>query len=295
MAEPVWWRLSEAGLQDDIASPEAIAAVRAMPGFQAAMEHSMRGALRLNDLDPIYYRTMNDTALAVLGVLALYLDATGGLWHQRLRDVAGFSGVLSTGRASALLMRMQSIGFVEAEKERAAGTPKFYRPTSRLTAAFRDRLRLELEAMSRIAPDMEEHLARFDAPGGFAAFMREYGKVVLKAVLTPSAPDLPMLAISSRRAGTIALIALVDAASTQAGHFPATGPTRVSVAALARRFGVSRTHVLNLLRAAEAAGFIARDTADGDIEVLPALIDALEELYGLNYISAGASAHLALR
>ncbi|MEO8115474.1 MAG: hypothetical protein ABI655_13895 [Phenylobacterium sp.] len=268
--------------------------MRAQPGFHAALEHSMRGALRLNDSEPIYHRMMSDSACMLLGMTALYLDATGGLSHQRLRDVAGISGVLSAGRVSALLMRLQMIGWVSAARDRLPGSPKLYRPTPQMIAAFQAQYRLDLESIRAMAPDMAELLTRYDRPEGFRAFMRIFGEAALRAVRGGPAEPEPILAIGIRRAGALVLIALLDAAATEAGHFPATGHARVSISALSRRFRVSRTHVLKILREAVAARFFTHGATEGEGVVQPALLEAFEQVYAVIYIGLAASAHLAL-
>lgn len=289
-----WWKLWEAELGNDRASAPAIAAMRAQPGFHKALEHSLRGALRLSDGEPAYHRMMSDTASGFMGMSALYLDATGGLYHQRLREIAGISGVLSAGRVSALLMRMQMIGYVYAARDRTPGVPKIYRPTPGMTAAFRTRYRLDLESIQFMTPDMAILLERYDRPEGFAAFMRTFGEVALDAVRRhPTGPE-PILAIGLRRAGAIVLMALLDSAAAEAGHFPAAGPVRVSIAGLAKRFRVSRTQILKILRQAAEAGFFAPGATEADGEVLPALVDAFEQVYAVAFIGLAASAHVAL-
>jgi hypothetical protein len=242
-----------------------------------------------------------DLESLILGVLVLYLDATGGLTHRRLRDVAAVRGLLSAGRVSALLMRLQMIGYVQAGKYDTPGTQKIYRPTPQMAAAFHARFRVDLESIQMMASGMGDMLARFDEPEGFGAFMVTFGRYVLAAVNRgihrSGAGAEGMLAIErigASRAGYKVLFILQDAAAREAGHFPATGRVRLSVAALAKRCRVSRTHILRILRMAEASEFLVRH-GEGEMEVLPALPDALERFYAEMFIVIAACADRSLR
>lgn len=295
MVESDWRRFWEAELEDQQIPEAELAAMRAQPGFHAAMEHSLRGSLRFSDGEPVYHRMMSDTACMLLGVVALYLDATGGLTHRRLREVAGISGVLSAGRVSALLMRMQMIGYVHAAPYLGPPAPKRYWPTAQMTAAFQARYRLDFEAVQMMRPEIGELLDRYDQPEGFRAFMRVYGEALLRMALHPQGRPEPMVVIANRRAGVMVLLALLDAAAAEAGRFPAAGHARVSIAALAKRFRVSRTHVLKILRQAVAAGFFTRGATEGEGEVQPALVEAFERGYASVFIGVAGCAHRALR
>ena len=75
--------------------------------------------------------------------------------------------------------------------------------------------------------------------------------------------------------------------------FPPERPIRFSVAGLARRFRVSRPHVLKLLREAEKAGFLSRE--DGIGTLTPRLCELVEEYYATSFIGYAVSAASAAR
>ncbi|MEO8113743.1 MAG: hypothetical protein ABI655_05150 [Phenylobacterium sp.] len=295
MVDASWWGRWDAEMQAETVSAEAIAHMRAKPRFHDAMQNALRGISGHNADHPAFRRLVADLGILVLGVIALYLDATGGLTHRRLRDLAGSGGMLSAGRASALLMRMQMIGWVAAVRDHPRGAAKLYRPTPQMIAAFQTRYRLELESIQMMAPDAAELLARYDQPEGFRAFMAEYGGAMLRGLARPRPPVNALMAIGNRRGGALVLAALGDAASEAAGYFPAPGPVKVSVAAFARRFGVSRTHVVSILREAAAAGFYRPGgVTEGEGEVLPTLAEAASHLYAEGFISVAGCAYRAL-
>ncbi len=294
LVESTWWRSWDPGQEAELPA-SAIAAVRAQPRFHEAFRHTMLGVLQLSDRGSEFHRIIVDNLTTVLGVTALHLDATGGLTHRRLRDFAGVKGALSGGRISAVLLRMQMIGYVHAATQPVQGAVKVYRPTLKMTAAFQVRFRLELESILIMAPEMADQLAYYDTPEGFRAFMALLGAYAADAVRRPR-PELRALEMfGTRRAGGLVLAALIVAAAEAADRFPAAGPAVISMAALSRRFRVSRTHILRLLREAEAVGFFTRGAADGEGVVQPALVEALEIYCAACWIGFAVLADLAMR
>ena len=73
---------------------------------------------------------------------------------------------------------------------------------------------------------------------------------------------------------------------------PPTRPVPISIAALARRFAVSRPHVLKLLRDAEAAGLITRS---GDrVLFKPALAEGARNFFATMFLYYAGSAREAM-
>jgi hypothetical protein len=67
------------------------------------------------------------------------------------------------------------------------------------------------------------------------------------------------------------------------------------VASLARRLGISRPQALRILRDAESAVLLVRDSANGSTDLSPALVDALRTLYAamIRLVAKCAEAGLA--
>jgi hypothetical protein len=87
------------------------------------------------------------------------------------------------------------------------------------------------------------------------------------------APELFQLA--DRNAGMVILMSLF-LAREPGDTMPPQRPVAISISELSRRFGVSRPHVLKLLRDADAEGFIRIDSAEPQrIQVLPPLVEAM--------------------
>ena len=84
---------------------------------------------------------------------------------KRLRELSGKSGIVSAGTATAVLLRLQMIGYV-TRAEASNGHSRPYKPTAAMEAAFRDRMRIEFEAR-KMSPEMSKYkrrLALFKRP-----------------------------------------------------------------------------------------------------------------------------------
>lgn len=266
-------------------SAELIASVRAHPRFGEALRHSVTKAIDHIKVDPQLHSTFRDLGHVMLASLALFMDATGGLTHRRLRDLSASSGALSSGRAAALLLRLQFIGYVKGAPDHKNGSVRIYVPTDKMKAAYRKRLIIDLESIAMLAPEAQPIVDGFDDER-FRAYMAEMGKLMLS--LGPrSHPDLAAFdAITNRNSGVLFLYMLAKEA-WKSGTFPQPGTIHLNASGMARALGVSRMHVLRLLREAEAGGYLERQ--DGDTAMVTArLCDHLSLWMALFYTTNGA-------
>jgi len=105
-------------------------------------------------------------------------------------------------------------------------------------------------------------------------------------------PDIaPFNALTLRSAGVLILYDILVRAD-QGGPFPPVGRVELSVAAIARHYEVSRSHVLSVLRDIEAAGWIVKDGADGAWTLTPALGEVMRTFYGITYLGLVRAAEL---
>jgi hypothetical protein len=259
--------------------------VRAHPRFSEALHASVTKALDHVATDPVLHSTFRDIGQVVLASLALYLDATGGLTHRRLRDLSEGSGALSSGRATAMLWHLQLIGYVTAQTEHTRGKTRAYIPTERMKAAYRARLMIDLESIALLAPEAGAVTENFD-DDMFRVYMAEMG-AYMRTLGPRTHPDLKDFdALANRNAGVLLIYVLAQAVHRD-GSFPQPGHTQISASAIGRRLRVSRMHVLRLLREAEQAGFIVREGNEG-ITVTPLLCDRLSLFAALLFTLNGA-------
>lgn len=259
-----------------------IQALRAHPRMGEALRHSVLRSIAFYQAYPVMHRNLKDVSRFALGAIALYLDATGGLTHRRLRELSGQSGIISTGAATALLLRLRLIGYVMAAEVLPSGATKLYRPTETMTTAYRERMKIELEACAKVDETVLSVLQRLEEPGVFQSMMSVLGLDSVTAAGRPHPDARALDRLSLRTAGLMILFQLM-ADADQGGVFPPVGEVEVSVAALARRYEVSRSHVLTILREAEDWGMIRR-LGEGRWWLEPELGKVFSTFYAVLYL-----------
>lgn len=155
--------------------------------------------------------------------------------------------------------------------------------TEKLFALLRARWRLFVGAMVPLFGDGAAMLAALDDPAVERA-------VVIAMVrrfragfrLVHSAPALGLF--GERNAGMMILMNLVSSGAPD-DTVPPQRAMPISIAALARRYAVSRPHVLKLIRDASDEGFIERIGPDNSKVLLkPRLAEALENFFATVYL-----------
>lgn len=275
-------RTSEQSLPTVGFAESRIQAMRDDPRIEAAMRHSVTRSVAYYDAAPVMHRNLKDVSRLILGVVALYLDATGGLTHRRLRELSGQTGLISTGAATALLLRLRLIGYVAPAETLPSGAIRLYRPTPAMVTAFRERVRIELEACVLIDPRITPVVDHLDEPEVFPHLMAALGADSINAARNPRADAISIDRLAMRSAGMLIMFHLMQAAD-QDGAFPPTGEAQVSVSSLARRYEVSRSHVLSILRDAEDMGLIVR-LGEGRWRLEPALAEVFKTFFAVLYL-----------
>ncbi|HEY1630642.1 MAG TPA: hypothetical protein VGF56_04970 [Rhizomicrobium sp.] len=276
---------------DAAGAPEALARMTFHPARANAMRHSVRGGLSFFDAEPQANALFLDVGSFALGIIALYLDATGGVSHRHLRQMSQSSSILSGGRASAMLATMRLKGFIR--RDAGEGRQVLYRPEPLLKTFFRGRMRIEIEACAMIEPAIAPFLARWDEPAVCERFWSHFGAQMIRAGQN-RLPELEAHSrIGARRAGSLILYQIL-ADADRGGDFPAVAPFGLSVSATARRFGVSRSQVLRSVREIAREGLIARGGHEADGTVLPALAATFPSFWAHGQIGILASAHRAM-
>jgi hypothetical protein len=270
------------------ATPEAIATLRAHPNFPAAMRTSAAGLVTLYQGGRLVRWLMDDRGRLVFGYFALYLhlsrradEVTSGLTPTRMKALCAEFEVCSPGRVVALLSLMRFAGYLAP----AAATDRRLRgyvATDRLVALMVERWRIHFGAMAMLRPEGQAALAALHD----TAFRRRLVIAMFRRFragfrFLTHAPELGLFA--DRDAGMLILSHLLTAAE-EGDATPPHRPVPISIAALARRFHVSRPHVLKLLNDAAEQGFIRRTGAMGEgVLILPRLAEAAQNLFATMY------------
>lgn len=262
---------------------EAIAALRLHPRFPEAFGAAIGDLVAVYRRNRIVNQVLSDRGRVVFGILAMYLHFspdTGGLTASGMKALCTETELCSPGRATALLSLMRFAGYVTSAPHALDRRVRLLIPTERLIEDHKQRLRGELLALALLMPEGEIGLSRL----GDADFIAEMACCFGEAYrfgfrMLDHAPELYPLA--ERHTGLIILMSLL--LEREPGDtLPPRRSLPISISAISKRFGVSRPHVLKLLRDAAALGMIRFDTEEAQrIEVLPPLADGLQ-----NFVAA---------
>lgn len=260
------------------------------PRLDEALRHSARGALALARDGGRLGRLYQDHGSQMIMTMALTQSFTDeGLTVERFKALCLDAGLASPGRARRLMDQLIDRGaLIEAD---AGGDRRRRRlaPTPELLVFIDDRARVDLEAAAMVSPATAALLPRFDEPGFRPWFNRAMAETM--AGMGPDVGGLkPELALFGyRNGGLFLLIDILDQSLSPAAA------VKVSVAGWAARLGVSRAHVLKLLRDADAAGLIAWTPERREVVASPGLIEAVRGFFAFMYAALGQVLAVAAR
>ncbi|HEY2756323.1 MAG TPA: hypothetical protein VGJ01_11350 [Pseudolabrys sp.] len=285
----------------DPATPEAITALRARPGFEQAIRTSAAGLIAMYQGGHLHNWLMDDRGRLLFAYFALYLDAlrdpadpSSGLTPTRMRTLVAEYDICSPGRATAMLSLMRFGGYLAPDIQVADRRQRRLVATDKLNDLLRERWRVHFNAMAPLLPDGDAILAALDDPAVRRALvigMVERFRAGFRFI--SHAPGLGLF--GERNAGLFILMTLITAGEAD-DSVPPSRPVPMSMAALARRFRVSRPHVLKLIRDAADGGFIERVGQDGGrVIVRPRLAEATQIFFATMYLFFADSAREAMR
>jgi len=262
----------------------------AHPRFAEAARTLARGMLALSARDRALDSLFKDAGRYVAAMCAFHLDADGELTLPRLKAVCAGSGLLSPGRARSLLHILEHLGYVEPLARGRGGTATAYAATPAFAAGWEAQFRVALEAARVIEPALAEVLDRLHDPQTLNALVR----VHTRGLMTSSGDGgavLPFIAgFLHHHAGSQVVWVLIETAED--GAFPPQRSGPIALAALARRFGVSRIHLKRIFADGERLA-LSQLAPDGFVTLTPEAQQQLAVLYGVQLaqlLSAAARA-----
>jgi len=239
-----------------------------------ALAANMLKASAENDaLDGIF----KDAGRYMCAMWALYAHVTGGLTLPRLKEICAASGLLSPGRARALLLYLRYLGYVESAG-RDGSKLAHYVPTEDFLRAWRTHFRAALDAARIVEPAVDLILQQLDAPATLETLARLQGEELIAMAKMSPAINTPYYRVFlNRYAGTQITMYF----GAEGGEpFPTREPIAFSAAAIAKRFRVSRIHIKRMMDQAEQEGFISRK-GDGATVLEESLRAAMRESYAM--------------
>ncbi|MDB5392508.1 MAG: hypothetical protein JWM91_14 [Rhodospirillales bacterium] len=221
-----------------------------------------------------------DAGRYVAVMWAIHLHVSDSLTLPKLKAICTASGLLSPGRARALLSYLRYLDYIAVLPAGGPGEIARYVPTAALMAAWRSHLSAALNAARILEPAAGLIIDRLHDPAVLATFARILGEELLASTRGPDQSQNFYRVFLHRHAGTQivwSLLAVDDEA------FPPRKPIPLSIAATARRFRVSRIHVGRLLDEAEREGFLRRRD-DGTVVFEEGVRSTIQFLYATQLV-----------
>ena len=277
--------MDEAGRgQVEIPPQFELATICGHPQFPAAMRIFAENMIGLHSRNRMFSWFLNDRTLAILAHAAVSLDADmrdddprSGLTPSRFKSFCARAGLCSEGRATAILAFMRLTGHLVAETHPADRRITRLRPSQKLMETTRSRTAYQFASAAMVCPEIAPGVERLADPAFERQVFTEFhGRFPTRPYVVEQFPEMRLF--TDRDAGVMTLFVLMLGADPS-DSLPPSRPVPLSIAALARQLGVSRTHILRLVRDSEAAGLLTRIGDKGEqVAFAPRLREGLQNL-----------------
>ncbi|MDR3373178.1 MAG: hypothetical protein P4L98_05550 [Ancalomicrobiaceae bacterium] len=242
------------------------------PRLSEAREVFLDRFLALYTGDPFIVRLLIESGRFLVYHIAAVLDAgvdparrDTWLTITRLKQEMSLFGLASDRHIDGLIARLCSAGFMDIRPADQDRRVRILKPTEKLRAHDRDWLAAHIAPLALLYPGHDYgSVMQQDQP--FHSLYRRVSVAFLPlgASLLLSLPDTMLF--FNHAAGAVVHAALLRTAMRTPGYPDAAVP----YADIGERFGVSRTHVRQLLVAAEAAGLVKLHARGGrTVQILP--------------------------
>lgn len=239
---------------------EQAARLKALPAFPAAVRQYIVGMAQFRQSPRLVNKLVSyDTRWRVVGYL-LYLHADrerfgpeGGATYSALLEICTARREASPRVLKTMLALLQVTGFIQARRGSADRRLKFHSPTERMDRFVKLWLSYAVGALDSLEPAMQRTMM-LEHDKGFADRFLVSGRRD-HVTGTPPADRMPeFIGFYGAIEGASAVTLVVMLADIDGTPLP-------SRAAIARRFGLSKTQVSNVMAAGEAIGFFTLDAA----------------------------------
>jgi hypothetical protein len=284
-------------MEGTVPSEPALAAVQAHPGFDEAAFLGAGGVVAAYRGNRLLNAVLNDRARLLMAIWSLHFhfssrpgDPHSGLTVARLRRACTDLNLCSGGRAEATIVLMRFFGHLAAATDPEDRQLRRLVPTERLLEWNRWRMANTFGAMAKVMPEGAEALSRMQTPGFVESVICHVGRIHLAGFqIVDHVPDMRLF--FERNAGLVTLMSLSIAVKSD--HFPPGVPIPVSLSALARSFGVSRTHLRRMIDDAQRLDFVERIEPHA-LRILPRLAAGMRRATALFLLLYGHCVRAAL-
>jgi DNA-binding MarR family transcriptional regulator len=283
---------SAAVAEKTVIDEEAYARMIAHPRFPEACVRSAHNSLKRLEGNTVTARLAKDLSRVFYGIFVLYLDARDELTLTGIQEFCIETGLASPGRAAAILLQLRMMGYVIRDPSLSATRRKRFVPAPIMKEAVRDVFRDELMAMALLDPEAEIAAGRLNDHEVFRQFVLFLGKGFANIARRQ---DINVLTPFAARNAGLPILFHIATSGQEHDLYPPKGSVRISVKEIARRFTVSRSHVLRLLREVERLGYLRRypDEVTGVIE--EPLRDALKLTHAAIFMGVTSCIYRALQ
>jgi len=285
--------MRHAASADDVARQrrtEQIAELAAHPGMPDAIRTVCSGIVELFGGSQVLNVVVSDRARLVMGFMAIYLDAgydpmtpLSGLTVNRFKAQCAATGLCSPGRAAAMLGLMRFAGYLKPASDAQRGQPLRLVPTEKLIGPASERWRRAFSGLTHLRPEGKIGLALLDDP----AFARTFACAAVELFLTRERlveHGRAIVLFTDRKGGLVVLMTLMLSAEP-GDDMPPRGPISFPAAALARRFGISRAQVKDVLQSAVSTGLLLPAGPDSTAFVIaPRLRESILGFFGAVFL-----------
>lgn len=259
--------------------PTPIDAILAHPRFAEARHSFIDGYLALYSGDPGLNKLLAEGARHVVITFAICLsaaqrddDSITWLTLGKLQEVVAAHQVGSPGLVEAIVTRMLDRGLLTSTPAESDRRKRILAPTASLLAHDRDLIIAQARAAAMVLPSPALEQAVACSPEFQLAFraaaVASFGAAMEMLMRHPA-----MMLFIARDSGQMALYAMLASARAS----PDGSMSTVPYSEIADRFGVSRTHIRDMVLEAEAAGLMLASKSSGTmVELLPPLQTATD-------------------
>src|ERR1700728_3339159 len=255
--------------------------ILAHPRCPFARDEFVKAMLALYEHKPFLNRLLLEASRTVLVSVVMclharYDEADRATWPtlRLVADSMAAHGLASASRVHDLVSRLVKAGYLEQRAAPQDRRVRILTPTKKMIAQDQDFLVSHYLPLDILFPEP-----------GYAPIMTRDPAFQLKQRLVSRdlfalgaqilAGNPIMMLFHGRDAGVMILIKMIQLAKIEGG----AAPLRVSYSDLGGRFGVSRTHLRNLLVAAEQMELVRLTKGGGRfVELLPPLLQAFDRL-----------------
>jgi len=256
-------------------SPEQILA---HPLFPKVRRDHIRNFTRILGSDRRLTKLMMDsgrlvTASVIVALHAAMDEREPTTWPTlaRLKGIIGDSTLASERNVTLMVARLRDTGYVVSEPAEGDARMKLLRPTSLLMEHDRAFLAALIGPLGRLHPDGRYRPLIEEDPDFHLAFRRNWARMA-RTTAAVLAASQPMAMFYSRHCGYLALLIVAQQA------FSGDGGQGPGFSLIARRLGVSRTHIRDLFADAVALGLVELGPKGGrEVSLTPKMMAAFDQ------------------